>query len=140
MRTALLELSTIAQPLNRLAHWVAQRASNDQVVTEPQAIDVAQLQLLVRPRLGKVRRVALRAANSDRLMDTPAAPSLTLASHNGQASAATSAGTKRPALRVVVKTGAKGEPNRMVISGRMADVCAELDRLAHEERQLQPCA
>ncbi len=140
MRTALLELSTIAQPFNRLAHWVAQRASNDQVVAEPQAIDVAQLQLLVRPRLGKMRRVALRASNSDRLLDTPATASLTLASHNAQAATIASAGTKRPALRVVVKAGAKGEPSRMVISGRMADVCAELDRLAHEERQLQPCA
>lgn len=45
-------------------------------------------------------------------------------------------GAGRPALRVLrVVEGhhAKASAGRMVISGRMADVCAELDRLARAE-------
>ena len=41
--------------------------------------------------------------------------------------AATARGGRAPTLRVVRSSG------RMVISGRMADVCAELDRLAAME-------
>ena len=43
--------------------------------------------------------------------------------------------TARPALKVlhVVDQGMPSSVGRMVISGRMADVCAELDRLAARE-------
>ena len=48
--------------------------------------------------------------------------------------------TSRPAplrvLRVCETQQAPGEVGRMVISGRMADVCAELDRLAEREASL----
>lgn len=48
--------------------------------------------------------------------------------------------TARPAplrvLRVCDTQQAPGEVGRMVISGRMADVCAELDRLAAREASL----
>ena len=137
MRSTLIELSAIAQPFNRFAHWVAQRAGNDSTVVQSREIDLSQLQLLVRPRLGKVRRLSTTAANCDRIDLNKVAPtSLQLASHN-------KAGLKiiakdlhqeqRPALRVVVRPDAAGGTGRMVISGRMADVCAELDRLAYQE-------
>ena len=139
MRSTLIELSAITQPFNRIAHWVAQRAGNDHCVVQPADVDISGLQLLVRPRLGKVRRLATSAANSDRLdFLCPTQSPLQLASHNAAVQASKQA---RPALRVVVKPDATGGTGRMVISGRMADVCAELDRLAHQqERQMQPCA
>ncbi|MBF5004541.1 hypothetical protein [Diaphorobacter caeni] len=143
MRSALIELSAIAQPFNRIAHWVALRAGNDQRTVLPTEVDISELKLLVRPRLGKVRRLATSAANSDRLDFLSATQSpLQLASHNAATPLARlDAQPRRPALRVVVKPDANGGTGRMVISGRMADVCAELDRLAHQhERQMQPCA
>jgi hypothetical protein len=50
----------------------------------------------------------------------------------GQAAANAVAAPARPlrVIRVVDQPGEKRSANRMVISGRMADVCAELDRLA----------
>ena len=139
MRSALIELSTLTQPFNRIAHWVAERAGNDHSVAQSREIDISELKLLVRPRLGTVRPLATSAANSDRLDFLSATQStLQLASHNAAVQASKQA---RPALRVVVKPDATGGTGRMVISGRMADVCAELDRLAHQqERQMQPCA
>ncbi|WP_311220579.1 MULTISPECIES: hypothetical protein [unclassified Acidovorax] len=41
----------------------------------------------------------------------------------------------RPMLRVMRRVHAT-DPARLVISGRMADVCAELDRLAASEAHL----
>lgn len=153
MRSALIELTSIAEPLNRFAHWVAQRASNESRATATR-IDSPPLQLLVRPRLGKVRRLATSASNSDRLGLPSSSAALQLASRNDSAAsggalslvrepqqASVSMGV-RPSLRVVVKSDGSGA-GRMVISGRMADVCAELDRLARQERQtrhMQPCA
>ena len=154
MRSALIELTSIAEPLNRFAHWVAQRASNESRATATR-IDSPPLQLLVRPRLGKVRRLATSASNSDRHGLPSSSAALQLASRNDSAASAgvlslvrephqqasISMGV-RPSLRVVVKSDGSGA-GRMVISGRMADVCAELDRLARQERQtrhMQPCA
>ena len=153
MRSALIELTSIAEPLNRFAHWVAQRASNESRATATR-IDSPPLQLLVRPRLGKVRRLATSASNSDRHGLPSSSAALQLASRNDSAAsggalslvrepqqASVSMGV-RPSLRVVVKSDGSGA-GRMVISGRMADVCAELDRLARQERQtrhMQPCA
>ena len=154
MRSALIELTTIAEPLNRFAHWVAQRASNESRATATR-IDSPPLQLLVRPRLGKVRRLATSASNSDRLGLPSSSAALQLASRNDSAASAGALSLVRepqqqasismgvrPSLRVVVKSDGSGA-GRMVISGRMADVCAELDRLARQERQtrhMQPCA
>lgn len=139
MRSTLIELSAITQPFNRIAHWVASRAGNDASVSQPQALELADLKLLVRPRLGKVRKLATVASNSDRIGPLPPATSLQLASHNRQPGKAAGADTPSPriALRVVVKPDNAGS-GRMVISGRMADVCAELDRL--DRLQMQPCA
>ncbi|MCY7306458.1 MAG: hypothetical protein LH632_09960 [Rhodoferax sp.] len=47
---------------------------------------------------------------------------------------------KRPALRVlrIVESGsASSHSGRLIISGRMADVCAELDRMAEHEAALR---
>ncbi|MDR2334136.1 MAG: hypothetical protein LBE61_11695 [Burkholderiaceae bacterium] len=144
MRSALIELTALAQPFSRAAHWLAQRAGNDSVVETRTDIDLSELRLLVRPRLGKVRRLATSASNSDRMAAMPVQASLQLAIHNPVLAMSDSAQQlpSRPALRVVVKPDASGT-GRMVISGRMADVCAELDRLARQERlgrHMQPCA
>ncbi|QNP48720.1 hypothetical protein [Diaphorobacter aerolatus] len=86
MRSSLIELSAIAlpfaQPLNRLAHWVTQRAGNDDSVSQPGEVDISRLKLLVRPRLGKVRKLSTAASNCDRLGPLPQQAALQLASNN----------------------------------------------------------
>ncbi|MCR8960891.1 hypothetical protein M0765_025105 [Variovorax sp. S2] len=60
-------------------------------------------------------------------------PSCTARTHGPAASADASPAPARPLRVIRVVDGLQGEKrstNRMVISGRMADVCAELDRLA----------
>ena len=64
-----------------------------------------------------LRYVAVRPACTARAASTPAP-------------AATVAAPARPLRVVRVIDGQSKDRNRMVISGRMADVCAELDRLA----------
>ena len=149
MRSALIEMSAVVQPIHRFAHWFTQQAGNDELANqsssfvEPQVL--SQYQLLVRPRLGKARKLSVKAANSERIQQidlfTAAAPiaapaPLQLASHNTNAAPnpECAKAQSRPALRVVVKPDATGGTGRMVISGRMADVCAELDRLVCQER------
>lgn len=46
-------------------------------------------------------------------------------------------GSRSRAAKVVRKAPASGGPGRLVIAGRMADVCAELDRMAASEAALQ---
>jgi hypothetical protein len=60
-------------------------------------------------------------------------PSCTARAHGPAASADAPPAPARPLRVIRVVDGLQGEKrstNRMVISGRMADVCAELDRLA----------
>ncbi|MEJ1129461.1 hypothetical protein V9L20_17900 [Variovorax sp. CCNWLW225] len=60
-------------------------------------------------------------------------PSCTARTHGPAASADAAPAPARPLRVIRVVDGLQGEKrstNRMVISGRMADVCAELDRLA----------
>ncbi|MGJ7526492.1 hypothetical protein [Variovorax sp. GB1P17] len=59
-------------------------------------------------------------------------PACTTRSGNAAASATAAAAPARPlrVVRVVDRQGSQRTSNRVVISGRMADVCAELDRLA----------
>ena len=45
----------------------------------------------------------------------------------------------RRATTVVRRVSAHGGSGRVVIAGRMADVCAELDRLAASEATLRAC-
>jgi hypothetical protein len=93
------------------------------------------------PARNRTRRAGSRHL-SDRFMarrDAPVAPG----ANGHQAEKAENAGPKAPPskpLRVVrvAETGFQpGCAGRMVISGRMADVCAELDRLAEREGCLQ---
>jgi hypothetical protein len=74
-----------------------------------------------------LRYVAVRPARSPRSAGTAAAPATT-------AAAPASASSLRPlrVVRVVDRQpqGLQRSSNRVVISGRMADVCAELERLA----------
>lgn len=71
---------------------------------------------------------AAPAANADRFH--PAAASVSADAASKARSAA-----PRPLLRVLRRVQV-GDPARLVISGRMADVCAELDRLAASEARL----
>lgn len=56
------------------------------------------------------------------------------ASFHGDAELATPS-RRRPVLRVLRRIQV-ADPTRLVLSGRMADVCAELDRLAASEAAL----
>ncbi len=71
---------------------------------------------------------AAPAANADRFH--PAGTSVAADAASKARSAA-----PRPLLRVLRRVQV-GDPARLVISGRMADVCAELDRLAASEARL----
>ena len=80
------------------------------------------------------RRVPAEA--SRRVVVSPAGQSIASTQRfHGSAQPPARQGTARPALKVlhVVDQGMPSSVGRMVISGRMADVCAELDRLAARE-------
>ena len=71
---------------------------------------------------------AAPAANADRFH--PAGASV-----SADAASKARSEAPRPLLRVLRRVQV-GDPARLVISGRMADVCAELDRLAASEARL----
>ncbi len=71
---------------------------------------------------------AAAAANADRFHPAGGSAAADAASEARSA-------TPRPLLRVLRRVQV-GEPARLVISGRMADVCAELDRLVASEGRL----
>ena len=77
------------------------------------------------------RRDCLDAAESSAGLRYVAVRPACASRSGGGAAPTTTAAPARP-LRVVRVVDGKGQQrsNRMVISGRMADVCAELDRLA----------
>ncbi len=65
----------------------------------------------------------------------PTPPSASRATPAALARSARPAQAVKPPLRVVqvMESGSRTGAGRIVISGRMADVCAELDRLAAQE-------
>lgn len=65
----------------------------------------------------------------------PAANADRFASVSADAASKARSEAPRPLLRVLRRVQV-GDPARLVISGRMADVCAELDRLAASEARL----
>ena len=85
---------------------------------------------------------ALPAAPTAHRACAPARPSIpALSTRNLKSSAPTAlkSGTPRKPLRIIRVLESDHVPSnvgRMVISGRMADVCAELDRLADREQAL----
>lgn len=106
MGITLLTFSGLFAPLQQLAGWFA-----DSPVSSPQ------------PTLARVAQSPslLRAGSCGRPSWRPAVRSAPLA--------------RRPlrVVRVVDGCTTTAGAGRMVISGRMADVCAELDRLAESE-------
>jgi len=87
-------------------------------------------------RLGAAAQRFVRAGWLSRRFGAPAGLAANDATPgHAPASAAVTAATARthttPPLRVTVRHGAMGRTdNRVVLSGRIADVCAELERLA----------
>lgn len=105
MGIALLALHGLSSPLQALAHWFSARPTRQQRRAAPRRLDATT-----------------SIAANDRCTWTSAA----------------SASNFRPARPLrVVRVVEAGQPvsgaGRMVISGRLADVCAELDRLAAQE-------
>lgn len=140
MAMALLTISSLSQPVRALGRWFSRNLStsgNQLHQTHPPA-----------PRASGI-------TNEPRAMASPlqglwvASPG-TCVSAEGNSRVAANAerfdvipvATLRPAapqhrtVRVVRHTDGGG-PSRFLISGRMADVCAELDRLAAREAALQ---
>lgn len=112
MTIALYAMTKLTAPLHRLSSWLANTAA-------PQAAAIGT------PR-GTYRADApfLRVTNP--IMTRPSA------SNNPKKAI-------QPTLRIerIVETGQRAnQAGRMVISGRMADVCAELDRLVAREAAL----
>lgn len=80
------------------------------------------------------------ACQAQRPAQRPLASRCTVASGNEPATATRQVSARVMPLRVlrIVETDApRSSTGRMVISGRMADVCAELDRLVEREAALQ---
>jgi hypothetical protein len=117
MGIALLLPAPLASAARTLTHWLApthtpSTAANDRLLHMPQ-VQTAQVHVLpqpVRPRSGLPRQ--------SRLLRGPVR----------------SIQTQAPKVRVL-DGNRPGGSGRLVIAGRMADVCAELDRLARAELQ-----
>ena len=110
MGLALLTASRLFAPLHEAMNWLMPRGSRKSWVHQP-------------PAAGWINQDAIK----------PIAPQV----HAARTSARnhSNAVMHRPlrVLRVVEASAAPASAGRMVISGRMADVCAELDRLAASE-------
>ena len=104
MASAIFSLPNLFESLHALLGWLAP----PQPAPAPAAVSVSRAQRAGRPVVRARRPVAPRAAAS-----LPARP--------------------LRVLRVVEPSAPRTVAGRMVISGRMADVCAELDRLAAQE-------
>lgn len=139
MGIALLAVSTLAHPLNTLHRWWRTR---DALTRLPDT----QRHPAHLPREGSYPAPATWAG---RLRGTPRGTSLALGAHGASTNAvapATRAPTAYAAqraarhalcptaaqhpVRVLRRNPASSGAGRMVIAGRMADVCAELERLA----------
>lgn len=166
MGIALTTLSTLVRPLRHLARWLhhtsplAQQstahatpvtrpaqapAPHDHAVT-PDTPRAPQNRPAIlpgqRPPRGNwpftVNPPAPSARTRSRLAQAPGRGFLPLApSCNATGSPWAAPATARRPNMVVRKAAAPGGTGRLVIAGRMADVCAELDRLAASEAALQ---
>lgn len=112
MTIALYAIAKLTAPLHRLSGWLASAAT-------PQAASIGTPRGAYRadaPFLGANNPILTRP-------DTPKCPKM----------------ASRQTLRIerIVESGQRAnQAGRMVISGRMADVCAELDRLVAREAAL----
>lgn len=139
MRIASLHLSalsTFSYPLHALARWLQPALHG--IRNDPGS----------RPRSCKAPLPCSAAPVWPAAPCTPAednppadAARATTAAQAARSSSASHTGARHPQARRVVRvlrTSASGsDAGRIVISGRMADVCAELDRMAAREALLQ---
>lgn len=121
MGFALSTLSALYRPLRRVAVWVRSHASRPVAGACTEAL-----------RDGVPGATALRPLHVQRLpalaRPLPVGQSARLAPAGELARCAAASPPTRP-LRVILNRH-EGNACRLVISGRMADVCAELERLA----------
>ena len=142
MASALLSISSLSQPVRALTRWLSRSVAGPRPLVRSGGTPGAQgapaqesvpaaahdrrcMEAVLHDasRTGvSPRWVAKAAANRDRFVDPASVPAV---------ATAVSART----VRVLHRTDAGG-PMRLVISGRMADVCAELDRLVAREAAL----
>ncbi|MFZ4286681.1 hypothetical protein [Variovorax sp. HJSM1_2] len=115
-----------ASALHGLKDWLAAGKSQAQRHTLATAASYRELQAPTRSACSTPNRVARPAAGIQPFAHAPAR--------------ATPRAAARPlrVVRVIDTASAAASAGRMVISGRMADVCAELDRLAATEANTGP--
>ncbi|WP_367068410.1 hypothetical protein [Oryzisolibacter sp. LB2S] len=113
MGFALSALSSLCEPLRRIATSMRARPTHHGLPGLMRTAYLADTQASNDPRCAAIAGPASRRAATP----GPAEPARPLA------------GAPARPLRVVVSRQ-DGKPCRLVISGRMADVCAELNRLA----------
>lgn len=110
-------LSVLLAPVQALAAWFVPAQDRSSRFTAPARAQRASGQLVL-----------------------PFASGTAAARESAQANKATPKGSSPSRLRIVREFDANVSPacaGRMVISGRMADVCAELDRMAQRETALR---
>lgn len=145
MGIASLTFSAFSQPLHALARWLqpAMHGGHDSAAARPRTCK-APLPATPTPAwpaaLARVPRdETMLAPASSRPLGAPAGaePLCSATAQIAKVHAGTRHGQARRAVRVL-RTAAPGtDAGRLVISGRMADVCAELDRMAAREALLQ---
>lgn len=85
------------------------------------------------PPKGAQNRLAATNTDGRAFMSSPAA----IRSTCGSSRSAEGSGSRAKTAKVLCGVPASGGTDRLVITGRMADVCAELDRMAASEAALQ---
>ncbi|RYF07292.1 MAG: hypothetical protein EOO31_06955 [Comamonadaceae bacterium] len=141
MATALLTIYSLSHPVRAISRWFSRgvfaakahvRALDSQPRHMTPAHEVARMRPMPAPVPGAVA-VARSSADSSLAShwgDVPAANGERF-SEGERVTHAVPAASART-VRVLHRTDGSG-PMRLVISGRMADVCAELDRLVARE-------
>ena len=147
MSTALFAVPGILAPLQGLFRWFAAAGLPSRTAVPPAKTDVIKsntikliasyaYQTRARGINGLQNRVARTGTGTLRAQSARSAASAASAASPRPAASLASVATLVPAppvlrvMRVLEAGQAPSSVGRMVISGRMADVCAELDRLA----------
>lgn len=135
MGIALLAVSALAHPLHALNRWWrCQRTLMVARALRPHTSAAAPSQPSEnRPFLAKTAGQSATKAVQAVTPKTPHLP-LPIALQRSVHLAPRISGAHRP-VRVLRRSAVAGAAGRMVIAGRMADVCAELERLVAREAQ-----
>ncbi len=97
-------------------------------------IPLARAHLMARPGTGATSRAIVDPASCARPVASPARPSrLDPARHAALSATPRSVRTMLRVVRIVETDQAPASSGRIVMCGRMADVCAELDRMVERE-------